>query len=130
MRKKTGRLALGLAVAALLLTTTAAAQGSKRIVRGQVLDDKGEAVATAVVHLKNKRSGETISVATNQEGRYQFNDVEMKEDFELHAESKGQKSRSRTISQFDTRPIAVYNLQLEPPDDTAQEKDRKEEEKN
>jgi hypothetical protein len=120
-------IALGGLLASLLLAATAQAQGgSKRVVRGQVLDANDKVVASAIVHLKNTSTKEVFSVATNQEGRYQFNDVDMKFDYEIYAEQGEQKSRLRKISQFDTRPIVRINLQLEP-EETEDEDEKKEE---
>lgn len=122
---------LGGVLAGLLLAAPGQAQlDSKRIVRGQVLDQNDKAVATAVVHLKNISTKEQLSVATDKEGRYQFNDVDMKSDYEIYAERGEQKSRLRKISLFDTRPIVRINLQLEPEKDKDKEKDKKEAEKN
>ena len=122
---------LGGLLAGLLLATAGQAQlDSKRIVRGQVLDQDDKAVATAIVHLKNTSSKEQFSVVTDKEGRYQFNDVDTKSDFEIYAEAGGRKSRLRKISLFDTRPIVRINLQLEPEKDKDKEKDEKEPEKN
>jgi len=116
------RIILAGLLAGLLLAAPGQAQTSvKRVVRGQVLDQKDKAVATAIVHLKNTTVKEQLSVATDKEGRYQFNDVDMKADYEIYAELGGQKSRLRKISQFDTRPIIRINLKLEPAEDTDEE---------
>lgn len=120
---------LGGLLAGLLLAAPGQAQlDAKRIVRGQVLDQDDKAVATAIVHLKNNSSKDQLSVVTDKEGRYQFNDVDMKSDYEIYAELGGRKSRLRKISLFDTRPIVRINLQLEPEKD--KDKDKKEGEKN
>jgi len=122
-------IALGGLLASLLLAATAQAQAeSKRVVRGQVLDPDEKVVATAIVHLKNTSTKELFSVATDKEGRYQFNDVSMKFDYEIYAERAEQKSRLRKISQFDTRPIVRIDLQLEP--EKNQNEDKKKDEKN
>lgn len=104
------------ALAALLLLGALAvpAQGTSRTIRGQVLDENDKAVATTIVHLKNLGNKEQLSVVTDKEGRYQFNDVDMKADHELYAEWREQRSRTRTISQFDTRTRITVNLKLEP----------------
>jgi hypothetical protein len=129
-----GRRTVGLVVAVVLLVglvgLTAAAQGGKKIVRGQVLDEKGETVAQAIVHLKNKTTDDTVTMVTNGEGRFQFNDVEMKGDYKIHAELKGKKSRQRSISQFDTRAIVVMNLRLKPPKEKTEEPDEKKDEED
>lgn len=113
-----------------LMGLTAAAQGGKRIVRGQVLDEEGETVAQAIVHLKKKETNDTITMVTDGEGRFQFNDVEMKGDYKIHAELKGRKSRQRSISQFDTRAIVVMNLRLKPAEEKAEKSDTEKEERD
>jgi len=128
--RRVGLIALFLLLGTLVTGTVALGQTGKRLVRGQVLDAEGEAVAQAIVHLKNKASGETATMVTSAEGRYQFNDVDMKSDYKIHAELKGAKSRQRSISQFDTRPIVVINLTLEAPEDAGKQAEEKKEEKN
>ena len=115
----------GIILATLLLCAlSAAAQPApKRTVRGQVLDEKDKAVAGALVHLTNLSSKERMSVVTDKEGRYQFNEVSRKFDFELTAEFEGRKARPRRLSQFDPRDIAVLNFKLEPPGENTEKKD-------
>lgn len=113
--------------AGLLLANQAAPaqETSGRVIRGQVLDEKGKPVATAIVHLKNLTSKEQWSVVTNKEGRYQFNDVDMKADYQLYAEWQEQKSRTRNLSQFDTRRQIFINLRLQPTKKSENKKDKK-----
>ena len=111
-------------LALLLISLIASAQpAAKRTVRGQVLDENDKAVAGALVHLTNLSSKERFSVVTDKEGRYQFNDVSRKSDFEVTAEQAGKKARPRRLSQFDPRDIAVFNFKLEPPSENAEKKD-------
>lgn len=97
----------------LVLTAGAAAQEAQRTLLGQVLDEKDKVAASAIVYLKNMTTKEQLTVVTNKEGRYQFNALGMKEDYELYAESGERKSRVRRVSQFDTRERIVINLKLE-----------------
>jgi hypothetical protein len=127
VRPRKESIALLAVVVIATLAWTAGAQNQKRTVRGQVLDEKGDAVVGAIVNLKNKQTDETLTVTAGSEGRYQFNNVDMKTDFKLYAEFEGRKSQERTISQFDTRTTAVYNLRLESAKD--QETKAKEKEK-
>ncbi len=115
--------ALAMLMAALAVTSSAQQQPSQRVVRGQVLDQDRKAVASAVVHLKNLTDKKQLSVTTDDEGRYQFNSVDMKADYEIYAELKGQKSRTRRLSQFDTRTIVRIDLNLEPADEEKEKKD-------
>lgn len=108
-------LAALLGAALLLLPVAAHPQGTaKRTILGQVLDENDKVVATAVVHLINVTAKEQWSTITDKEGRYEFNGVDPKADFQLFAERGEQKSRVHSISQFDTRTRIVVNLKLQP----------------
>lgn len=112
-----------------LCSTSAAAQGGTRVVKGQVLDENGRPVAGAVVHLKDRTTKKEASVVTDKNGRYQFNGVKLKSEYRIHAEKSKQRSRSRGISQMDTRTEIFIHLRLQPPKDTtkkSEEKQRKE----
>lgn len=85
-----------------------------RTVRGQVLDEKEKPVERAIVHLTNLGTKKRLSVATDKDGRYQFNDVSRKHDFEVMAEAGERKSRPRKLSQFDSRALVFLHLKLEP----------------
>jgi protocatechuate 3,4-dioxygenase beta subunit len=121
-RRVTGLLLLAALLANALLVT--AQPASKRLILGQVLDPKGKAVASAIVYLKNSTTKEQLTVVTNKDGRYQFTALDMKEDYEIYAESGELKSRTRKVSQFDTRDRIVINLNLQ-----AAEESKKEEKK-
>ena len=107
-------------LAIVLAAVSAGAQQESRLVRGQVLNEEGKAVENAIVHLKNLNTKEALSVVTDKEGRYRFNDIDKKVDHELHAEWRQQKSRTRKVSQFDTRAIVTINLSLEPAEDSGE----------
>jgi hypothetical protein len=112
MQKPSSTWLLLVLVAAAVLPAVAQ-QAAKRTVLGQVLDENEKVVASAIVHLKKLGSGEEWSVVTDKEGRYQFNNVDMKTDHEVYAEQGDRRSRTRTISQFDTRTRVTVNLQLQ-----------------
>ena len=114
-RARLAGLLLGVALLAGVFPA-AAQQASKRLILGQVLDPKGKAAAAAIVTLKNSTTKEQLTVVTNKDGRYQFTALDMKEDYEIYAESGELKSRVRKVSQFDTRERIVINLTLEPPE--------------
>ena len=129
-RGQRGLAGLLLGVALLLCFLPAAAQQvSKRLILGQVLDPKGKAVASAIVTLKNSTTKEQLTVVTNKDGRYQFTALDMKEDYEISAESGELKSRLRKVSQFDTRERIVINLTLQAAEESKKEEKKEEEKK-
>ncbi len=106
---------LCVAVLVFCALVAAAQASSTRTVRGQVLDENEKPVERAVVHLTNLGTKKKLSVVTDKEGRYQFNDVSRKTDFEVVAELGERKSRTRKVSQFDSRALVFAHLKLEPP---------------
>lgn len=119
-------LALGAALLAVVLLSVAAAtpqSAPKRTVRGQVLDENDKTVAGAVVSLANLSSKVRSTMVTDKDGRYQFNEVPKKFDYEVTAEFEGKKARPRRLSQFDPRDIAVFNFKLGPPGESTEKKD-------
>lgn len=109
---------LGLSVLLALLAlgagATAMAQSS-RTVLGQVLDADGKAVNDAIVHLQDRKTKKGTTVVTGEEGRFQFNQVDSKADYNLYAVKGKLRSRTRGISSLSSRTRYVINLRLRPP---------------
>jgi hypothetical protein len=111
-----GALLVGLS---LLAFNFASAQSSKkgqsdnvRSVRGMVSDANGNAVAGAVVQLKNKKSLQIRSFITKEHGEYFFTGLSPDVDYEVKAESQGMSSPARNISSFDSQKTAIRDLKL------------------
>ncbi len=119
-----------LVLALALCSASAAAQGGTRVVKGQVLDENGKPVAGAVVHLNDKTTKKEVSVTTNKNGRYQFNSVKLRSDYRIYAEKAERRSRSRGISQMDTRTEIFIHLRLQPPKEPAEKNQSKGEKDN
>lgn len=119
-----------LVLALVLCGASAAAQGGTRVIKGQVLDENGKPVAGAVVRLKDKTTKKELSVTTDKNGRYQFNGVKLRSDYRIHAVKAKRRSRSRGISQMDTRTEIFMHLRLQPPKEPAEKKPSKEEKDN
>ncbi len=100
------------------------------MVKEQVLDENGKPVASAIVRLKDKTTKKEVSMTTNQNGRYRFNNVKLRSDYRIQAEKAKQRSRSRGISQMDTRTEIFMHLRLQPPKEPAEKKPSKEEKDN
>jgi hypothetical protein len=88
------------------------AEANLRSVQGQVTSPEGDAVAGAVVHLKNTKTLQVRSFITKTDGTYSFQGLSTNVDYELKAENQGASSDSRTLSSFDSRNQAVINLKL------------------
>lgn len=89
---------------------------SKTVV-GQVLDSSGNGIVGAAVEMKNLTTGTTLAIYTGPQGRYQFNDLKLTQDYQFRAHYKGQSSQVRKVSSWDTRTSLVLNLQIPAPKD-------------
>ncbi len=104
-------LALTLVVGAV----SAAPQGDSqtRTVSGQVLDKQDAPLANAVVHLKNNKTLALKTFITDESGDYRFSGLSPNVDYELHAELKGRRSDTKTISSFDSRKQLTIYLRID-----------------
>jgi len=105
-----------LAVFALaVVAPSAAPQGDSqtRSVSGQVMDKQDAPLADAVVHLKNTKTLGLKTYITDGSGSYRFSGLSPNVDYELHAELKGRKSDTKTISSFDSRKDLTIHLKID-----------------
>lgn len=116
MRRATiGRMVALLALALAVGVAFAAPQGESqtRSVSGQVLDKQDAPLADAVVHLKNTKTLGLKTYITDASGNYRFTGLSPNVDYELHAELKGRKSDTKTISSFDGRKDLTIHLKID-----------------
>lgn len=85
-----------------------------RSVSGQVMGADDAPVKDAVVYLKNTKSLAIKSFITEAKGSYNFMELSPNVDYQVWAESNGQKSQVKTISSFDSRPQFHIDLHLSP----------------
>jgi Carboxypeptidase regulatory-like domain len=84
----------------------------QRVVTGRVLDDHDVPVRNAVVYLKDTRTLAVKSYLAAADGTYRFGQLSGTTDYELWAESDGKKSKTRSISSFDTKNEFHIDLKL------------------
>ena len=109
-------LAASLAVAPVTLalrSVPAHAQQSYRTVSGQVTDKSGAAVKGAIVHLKDTKSLAMRSYITAEDGQYKFAQLSTNVDYEVWADSNGNKSDNKSISSFANKSTATINLKVQ-----------------
>ena len=111
---------MALSAFSMIGTTPADAQFGKkqekqqiRSVSGQVIGADNAPVKDAVVFLKNSRSLAIKSFITEAKGDYNFMELSPNIDYQVWAESNGQKSPIKTISSFDGRPQFHIDLHLQ-----------------
>ncbi len=84
-----------------------------RLLTGKVLDRRDNALPDAVVYLTNVRTHAVKSYIVGPDGAYHFPELSPNIDYEVYAQYKGQKSDTKTVSQFDDRKQVNIILRIE-----------------
>ncbi len=74
-----------------------------RLLTGRVLDKHDNPIVNAVVYLNNTRTHSVTTYIVGPDGNYRFPELSPNVDYELYSQYKGQKSDTKTVSQFDDR---------------------------
>jgi carboxypeptidase family protein len=74
-----------------------------RMLTGKVLDQHYNSLPDAVVYLSNTRTHAVKSYIVGADGAYHFPELSPNIDYEVYAQYNGQKSETKTVSQFDDR---------------------------
>ena len=83
-----------------------------RALTGQVMDQREQPVASAIVYLKNTKTMAVKTFIAGQDGTYRFNALSPNVDYEVYAEHNGKRSDTKTLSSFDSRKTANINLKI------------------
>src|SRR5262252_8345433 len=95
-----------LALAVLLLTTSAHAQIQIGTIKGAITDPTGAVVANASVRLTNSVTGEKIEGGANGSGSFVFNNVPFNR-YTLRVEAQGFVTQSRPITVNSNLPLEL-----------------------
>jgi hypothetical protein len=88
-------------------------QDAGRLLTGRVVDRQNNPVPGAVVYLSNTHTRAVKSYIIGQDGAYRFPALSLNIDYEVYAQYQGQKSDTKTLSQFDSRAQVNINLKLD-----------------
>ena len=83
-----------------------------RTVEGMVCRDDGKPVQGAVVYLQDSKSLAVKSYLSDAQGKFHFRQLSMSADYDLWAEMNGKRSRTKSISQFNSKPDVQYRLKV------------------
>jgi hypothetical protein len=84
-----------------------------RMLTGKVLDRHDNPLPDTVVYLSNTRTRAVKSYIVGADGSYHFPELSPNIDYEVYAQYKGQKSDTKTVSQFDDRKIVNIILRID-----------------
>ena len=84
-----------------------------RVVQGLVLNADGQPQLNAVVYLQDQKSMQVRTYITEADGRYRFGQLSSDVDYQLWAEYKGHKSKTRSISSFDSKKQLNFDLKID-----------------
>jgi hypothetical protein len=84
-----------------------------RVVEGIVQTGDGQPQPNAVVYLQDQKSLQIRTYITEADGRYRFGQLSSEVDYQLWAEYKGHKSKTRSISSFDSKKQFNFDLKIE-----------------
>ncbi|MDE1160768.1 MAG: carboxypeptidase-like regulatory domain-containing protein [Acidobacteriaceae bacterium] len=104
-------------VAAAVSPSAAFAQGKKeptvRTVTGTVEDKSGKPIDNAVVYIKDTKTLSVKSYLTNDQGEFHFTQLSMSSDYDVWAELNGKRSKTHSISMFNSKTTLTYTLKVE-----------------
>ena len=86
---------------------------TSRTLTGTVLDKSDKPIPNAVVYLKNTKTLAIKTYISQSDGTYRFPELSLNADYDIYAEKQGEKSKTKTLSQFDDREKPNINLQIE-----------------
>ena len=90
---------------------------SIRDLKGRVESPSGKAAVGAIVKVKDMKTLQIRSFIVQENGWYQFQGLSTDTDYEVYAEHEGMRSKTKTLSVFNSKPNPVINLTLEPSKD-------------
>ncbi len=111
-------LATGLiAVTGVFVATPASLVAQKgpvqRTVIGKVEDKGGAPIKGAIVYLKDDHSQSVRSAISGEDGSFRFVQMAASTDYEVWAQIDSKKSKTRTISSFDSRNDFNFTLTID-----------------
>jgi Carboxypeptidase regulatory-like domain len=84
-----------------------------RVVQGSIQTGEGQPQQNAVVYLQDQKSHEVRTFITEADGHYRFGQLSSDVDYQIWAEFKGHKSKTRSISSFDSKKQFIFDLKID-----------------
>ncbi len=107
-----GALLLPAGATVLLLSETAVAQTRAKTIEGKVLDSGTAALPGGIVYLQDQKTNIVKTFIATADGSYRFGQLPADTDYKIWAEYKGQKSKEKLISSFDTKMNVTLDFHI------------------
>ena len=95
------------------MTASAAPVAAERIVEGKVTTKGDQPISGAVVYLQNGKTMAIKSYLTDDAGHFHFGQLAQNTDYSIWAESNGERSKSKSISSFDSKNSFEFTLKID-----------------
>jgi hypothetical protein len=105
---------VGLAATATAFPKDKDKSATGRLLTGKVLDRGDNPLPDSVVYLTNTRTHAVKSYIVGPDGAYHFPELSPNIDYDVYAQYQGQKSDTKTVSQFDDRKQVNIILRVYP----------------
>ena len=86
---------------------------TSRTLTGTVLTKADKPVPNAIVYLKNTKTLAVKTYISQNDGTFRFPELSLNNDYEVYAQKEGEKSKTKTLSQFDDREKPNINLLID-----------------
>lgn len=101
-----------LLLASAMSSSVAQAQSSTKTVQGKVFDHGETPLPGSIVYLQDQKTNIVKTFIATADGSYRFGELPADTDYKIWAEYKGEKSKNRLISSFDTKPIVSADFHV------------------
>lgn len=103
---------LGPNVGSLTIVPSAEAQVTAKVIQGKVLDGGSTPLPGGIVYLQDQKTNVVKTFIATDDGSYRFGQLPSDTDYKIWAEFKGQKSKEKLISSFDTKMNVTLDFHL------------------
>jgi hypothetical protein len=84
-----------------------------RTLNGNVRDKNESPLPGSIVYLKNMKTLAVKTYIADNEGAFHFHSLSPNVDYEVYGEFNGQRSATKMLSSFDSRPVVNMELKID-----------------